>query len=149
MDILTNPYRGTGLVNVDLADVPAPSTDAATVAGLLAHCPDYAPTEMRDATDAALRAGVGLGTLWIKDESTRMGLGSFKALGAAYVIARDAKGVSLDGVTYVAASAGNHGMSVAAGARVFDARAVIYLAGKASDYVNGHLLVVDGGYLVR
>jgi NAD(P)-dependent dehydrogenase (short-subunit alcohol dehydrogenase family) len=27
--------------------------------------------------------------------------------------------------------------------------AVVFLAGAASDYVNGHVLVVDGGYLVR
>ena len=64
-----------------------------------------------------------------------MGLGSFKALGAAYVIASDAAalgGEDLSGVladrTYVTASAGNHGLSVAAGARIFGAKAVIYLA---------------------
>lgn len=27
--------------------------------------------------------------------------------------------------------------------------AVVFLAGRASDYINGHILVVDGGYLVR
>lgn len=27
--------------------------------------------------------------------------------------------------------------------------ATVFLAGRASDYVNGHILVVDGGYLVR
>jgi Threonine dehydratase len=64
-----------------------------------------------------------------------MGLDSFKALGAAYVIARDAVAArpedpagALEGRTYTAASAGNHGLSLAAGARVFGALAVIFLA---------------------
>lgn len=65
---------------------------------------------------------------FIKDERNRMGLGSFKALGAAYVIAHMAQSRSLSGVTYVTASAGNHGLSVAAGAKTFGARAVVYLS---------------------
>jgi NAD(P)-dependent dehydrogenase (short-subunit alcohol dehydrogenase family) len=27
--------------------------------------------------------------------------------------------------------------------------ATVFLASRASDYVNGHILTVDGGYLVR
>ena len=27
--------------------------------------------------------------------------------------------------------------------------AIVFLASRASDYVNGHVLAVDGGYLVR
>lgn len=77
--------------------------------------------------------------LWVKDERGRMGLGSFKALGAAYVIAHEAMAAggdpatALQGRTYVTASAGNHGMSVAAGARLFGARAVIYLSETVPD----------------
>ncbi len=57
-----------------------------------------------------------------------MGLGSFKALGAAYVIACDAANGLAAGRTYVTASAGNHGLSVAAGAQAFGAKSVVYLA---------------------
>lgn len=65
-----------------------------------------------------------------------MGLGSFKALGAAYVIAHEAAQAApegewaqaLRGRTYVTASAGNHGLSLAAGARLFGAHAIVYLA---------------------
>ena len=114
-----------------MPDVPRPASDPAPVAALLARCPKHAETPLRDAPDLA--AACGIGRLFIKDESPRMGLGSFKALGAAYVIARDAALAAPDapsaaGRTYVAASAGNHGLSVAAGAAIFGARAVIYLA---------------------
>ena len=148
MQTFRNPFRGAGLEIAALADIPAPSTDARAVAGLLARCPDHAPTAMRDATDLARAAGVGLGRLRVKDESTRMGLGSFKALGAAYAIARDAQDGPLAGVTYVAASAGNHGLSIAAGARVFGARAVIYLAEAVPDAFADRLRA-QGAEVVR
>ncbi|MDE4173381.1 pyridoxal-phosphate dependent enzyme [Phaeobacter sp. PT47_59] len=116
-----------------------PSVDAEAVARLLALCPRHAVTPLIDAVDLAAVAGVA--RLWIKDERARMGLGSFKALGAAYAIAREAAEVreqageaapaweeTLKGRTFATASAGNHGLSVAAGARLFGAQAVIYLA---------------------
>lgn len=105
----------------------------------LAACPAYAPTPLRLLPDGLL----------VKDESARMGLGAFKALGGVYAVARllaraweEAGGGALApedmlredvrafaaGQTFVCASAGNHGMAVAAGARLFGARARIHLA---------------------
>lgn len=86
---------------------------------------------------------------WAKDETGRMGLGAFKALGAPYAIARllgeawltktgenltpaDLKdaGVRAFAATqsFVCASAGNHGLGVAAGAQAVGAKSRIYLA---------------------
>ena len=136
-DIYKNTKRGIGLAD------PAPGdrfeTDA--VAALLALCPIHAATPLIDC--AGLAADMGVARLTLKDERSRMGLGSFKALGAAHVIARDAAEVvrktgkdwdrALKGRSYVAASAGNHGLSLAAGAAVFGAKAVIYLADTVSE----------------
>jgi diaminopropionate ammonia-lyase len=126
METINNPYRARAASLPGLEDVPFPSQDAERPLRLLRRCPAAAETPLRNARALAKAAGVG--AVWVKDERGRMGLGSFKALGAAYVIACDAQDRRLDEVTYVAASAGNHGLSVAAGARVFGARAVIYLA---------------------
>ena len=84
---------------------------------------------------------LGIKKIAFKDERGRMNLGSFKALGAAYVIAKNAyqkigekikepylASKALKGETFVTASAGNHGLSVAAGAKIFGAEAVIYLS---------------------
>lgn len=127
---LINPYRGRGLPELTLT----PSRDVASVARLLALCPAHAVTPLLDLPELAALAGVA--RLRVKDERGRMGLGSFKALGAAYAIAREAAEAvqgdgwpqALTGRTYVTASAGNHGLSVAAGARLFGAAAVIFLA---------------------
>ncbi len=125
-----NPHRG----GPALVDAPFPRTDAASPAALLSRCPAHqGPTPLVNAPGLAKLAGVG--EIWIKDERARIVLGSFKALGAAYVIAHQAANLAhapdettLKGTTFVTASAGNHGLSVAAGARAFGAKAVVYLS---------------------
>ena len=133
LTMLANPFRGIGLPDAERL----PLDDATPVSNLLSKCPVHAPTPLVDATDLARECEIA--ALWIKDERARMGLGSFKALGAAHAIARAASATgdpganSLTGQTYVTASAGNHGLSVAAGASVFGARAVVYLAETVPD----------------
>ncbi|MEM8959071.1 MAG: pyridoxal-phosphate dependent enzyme [Pseudomonadota bacterium] len=117
---------------------PAITLDASHPRALLRACPAYRPSPLR-----AVRHGER--SIWVKDETHRMGLGAFKALGGVYAVARliearagravaaeaftgeEVKRVARE-MTFVCASAGNHGMSVAAGARLFGARARIYLA---------------------
>ncbi len=114
---------------------------------MLRECPAYTVTPLHD--HGGLADSLGLGRMWLKDESTRMGLGSFKALGGAFAVAqilRDATQTALgamievadlqnetvrtlaSAMTFITASAGNHGLSVAAGARLFGAKAVIVLS---------------------
>ena len=150
---LSNPFRGTGLP-APLSDPRAfPSTDHNAVADLLALCPKHATTPLVPAPSVADAAGVG--SVLIKDERGRMGLRSFKALGAAYAIAADAQRLrtgdwddALAGRVYVTASAGNHGLSVAAGARIFGALAVIYLADTVPEAFAGRLRAT-GARVVR
>lgn len=127
---LKNPHRGTVLSGLN----DLPKSDATDVTALLAKCPAHMPTPLLDLT--ALAKQIGVARLHVKDERSRMGLGSFKALGASYAIACEAAEhvqndqwtQALTGRVFIAASAGNHGLSVAAGARLFGAKAVIYLA---------------------
>lgn len=143
--MIENPFRGKGYDPEGLM----PVAGAEGVAALLSRCPAHAETPLVEAAGLARLAGVG--GLWIKDERGRMGLGSFKALGAAHAIAREAEAAggdgdlsrALEGRTYVTASAGNHGMSVAAGARVFGARAVIFLAETVPEAFAARLAAQD------
>ncbi|WP_226574621.1 diaminopropionate ammonia-lyase [Acuticoccus sediminis] len=111
---------------------------------LLAACPAYIPTPLREVP--ALADAAGVAAVWVKDETGRMGLGSFKALGGAFAVAQtiiDRAGTSdvtsppareaAGTMTFITASAGNHGLSVAAGARVFGARAVIVLSADVAE----------------
>jgi diaminopropionate ammonia-lyase len=96
----------------------------------------------------------------IKDETDRMGLGAFKALGGPYAIAQyiagewqakhgesltatrmqdaDVKSFAAD-MTFVCASAGNHGLGVASGARDVGAKARIFLAHTVPDSFGARL----------
>ena len=134
--LIENPFFTKGFPQDNGIDKV--STDVEAVRKLLALCPKASRTPL--ASSIALAEKAGVKNIWFKDERQRMGLGSFKALGAAYVIADHAsKAVTnnasadewkkaLNGKCYVTASAGNHGLSLAAGARLFGAKAVIYLS---------------------
>lgn len=101
-----------------------------------------------------LAAELGLGSLHIKDEGFRLGLGSFKALGGAYALMilvreeasrRLGREVAIDDLmsdevraiaatmTFACATDGNHGRSVAQGAELMGARAVIFVHSGVSE----------------
>ena len=105
---LNNPFRHYN-DSVLCPDAPFPSVDAERPLQLLASCPVYKETPLHHRQIEPIK-----GEFFIKDERGRMGLGSFKALGAAYVIAHLAQQQSLANTTFITASAGNHGLSVAA-----------------------------------
>ncbi len=138
---LHNPFRGHGLPPAVLSDGSMADgeivTDGTAANALFALCPAAHRTPLETRPDLA--EALGIGALWLKDERSRMGLGSFKALGAAFAIARAADAAvrsgaagshdtALNGQTYVCASAGNHGLSMAAGAALFGADAVVLLS---------------------
>lgn len=147
VSVLHNPHRGTGLAaTAELAAGATVLRDAGDALALLRLCPAAAPTPLRDLPTLAAKLNVG--ALWLKDEAQRMNLGSFKALGAVYAMARlaaerlgwpatplvpDAMAQALAGEVFACASAGNHGLSVATGARLFGARAVVYLGAGAPE----------------
>ncbi|HEV7524904.1 MAG TPA: diaminopropionate ammonia-lyase [Acidimicrobiia bacterium] len=131
--------------------------------------PGYAPTRIVDAPELA--ASLGLATLSVKDESRRLGLPSFKILGASWAVYRLLVGrlgsepewddldelrvalAPLGPLTLVAATDGNHGRAVAHMARLLGYESRIFVpAGTAAARVEGiesegaRVTVVDGTY---
>lgn len=112
----------------------------------------YAPTPLHSLP--ALAQALGVACVHYKDEGGRFGLGSFKALGGAYAVARllcrelgARLGRSLTtqdlltpelrvlcaGITVTCATDGNHGRSVAWGAQRFGCACVIYIHATVSE----------------
>jgi diaminopropionate ammonia-lyase len=95
--------------------------------------PGYAATPLYRLDGLARE--LGLAGLWYKDERGRFGLKSFKALGGAYAVRRvlDRQGRPAREVTVTCATDGNHGRSVAWGARVFGCSCVIFIPAAVSE----------------
>ncbi|WP_053175652.1 pyridoxal-phosphate dependent enzyme [Nonomuraea sp. SBT364] len=86
----------------------------------------YAPTPLTETPGPA--AGLGVACLLVKDESSRLGLPAFKALGASWAIHRIlAARPGDDPVLLVTATDGNHGRAVARMARLFGQRARVFV----------------------
>ena len=103
----------------------------------------------------ALAEAAGLASIHYKDEGSRFGLGSFKALGGAYAVTRllsrelgqrlgraispeqlgsePALRLACADITVTCATDGNHGRSVAWGAQMLRCRCVIYIHASVSD----------------
>ena len=110
--------------------------------------PGYQATPMTAAPNLA--SELGLESVWVKDESGRFGLGSFKALGGAYGVRQVMKegGGGAAGLTVTCASDGNHGRSVAWGAGMFGCEAVVYLPGHVTE-VRADAIRAFGARVVR
>lgn len=141
---------------------------------------DHFLAEFKEARDTALISltsladHLNIAQLSIKDESTRLGLGSFKAMGGAYAVvdlilseASRRLGRKIDfnemhspavrdiakTITVGCATDGNHGKSVAAGAKIIGANAAIFVhSGVTDERVNAiaqygaTMIRVDGTY---
>jgi diaminopropionate ammonia-lyase len=124
---------------IDPASVPE-------LCDMLKACPKHVPTPLHSLPELA--AQLALGEVRVKDESQRFGFGAFKALGGVLAVftelsraVRETQGIDagfaelMDArhrdvyarYTFTTASSGNHGRSVAAGARLFSSRCVIFL----------------------
>jgi diaminopropionate ammonia-lyase len=141
---------------------PVPQTTAAAAAPAFhAELPGYRPTSLTELPVLAKELGVG--RVFVKDESTRMGLGAFKVLGASWAIARlltdtgDADRISLgelrraaaaQPVELVTATDGNHGRAVAWMARLLGLEARVFVPGVVSERARA-AIVAEGATVIE
>ena len=166
----TQPEHDTPLSDVDRAALDPDAARAA--AGFLAWRGNHQPTPLHELP--AMARELGVGAIHLKDEASRFGLGSFKALGGSYAVIRlfleeasrrlgrsiglgDLNGADVRDVarstTFCAATDGNHGRSVAYGAQLIGATAVIFMHAGVSQAraaaiarLGAEIVRVDGAY---
>ncbi|MFN3673326.1 MAG: diaminopropionate ammonia-lyase [Bosea sp. (in: a-proteobacteria)] len=124
-DFLVNPHLDRALPYGDERRGVLSLAGARAAHAAISAWEGYAPTPLRDL--AAIADQLDIGQLLYKDEGKRFGLKSFKALGGAYAVDRIVAARGKEGLTVACATDGNHGRSVAWGARRAGVKAVIYV----------------------
>jgi diaminopropionate ammonia-lyase len=141
------------------------------IRGFHRQLPGYRMSPLKGLTNLATR--LGLGGIWVKDESARLDLHSFKVLGGSYAIYKLLqKRLSMEGreltfadltdgplreklgeITFAAATDGNHGRGVAWSASQMGFRSIIYVHKlttqsriEAIEKNGAQVVVVDGNY---
>ena len=109
----------------------------------------YQPTPLESLNK--LSKELKLNNIFYKDESKRFGLKSFKALGGAYAVEKITRGRK--DITVSTATAGNHGKSVAWGAKNLGLNCKIFISGNVSETraremrsLNAEVIRVKGNY---
>ena len=104
----------------------------------------YSPTPLVELNK--LSNELNLNKIFYKDESKRFDLKSFKALGGAYAVEKVSKGN--DNIVVATATAGNHGRSVAWGARRLGIKCKIFISEFVSD-VRGQAMADLGADVIK
>jgi diaminopropionate ammonia-lyase len=144
--LVSNPAAGRGSWSA-AQDAILSDAAFAEARATISAWPGYAPTPLVALPGVARAAGIA--ALHYKDEASRFGLGSFKALGGAYAVwkvlvrsaaakgitpaDRDAFATHAATITVTCATDGNHGRSVAWGARTFGCACVIFIHAGVSE----------------
>jgi len=109
----------------------------------------YSPTPLIELNK--LSKELGLNKIFYKDESKRFDLKSFKALGGAYAVEKVSKGNK--DIVVATATAGNHGRSVAWGAKRLGLKCKIFISefvsdarGQAMTDLGADVIKVKGNY---
>jgi diaminopropionate ammonia-lyase len=166
---ITNP-RSAGIESAAAAST-FPDGVFAAARDFHRQIPGYQPSPLRGLS--RLAEMLGLGGIWVKDESARLSLNSFKVLGGSFAIYRfiqrqlglndgeltfddlvsEATRSRLGPITFATATDGNHGRGVAWAADKLKCRAVVYVHKGTSQArisaIAGYgadVRVVDGTY---
>jgi diaminopropionate ammonia-lyase len=171
--LLYNQYmvgKGHFIVNRNAGALHGSAPDGGDILAFHRNLPGYRETPL--VSSISLAANLGVEKVWVKDESDRFGLPSFKVLGASWAVCREfedrydiARGdwsdldriarliPKSDSLILVTATDGNHGRGVARVARWCGLKARIYMPEgtveariDAIESEGAQVIVVDGDY---